>query len=187
MADDDTRTTTPEEPLAWEARNARRAGYAAIAAAVLSLTGNVLRAVVESGFDRSAAQVQTFVDTLGRAAAGRPPVPGAASAFAEYIGTHTAGFLVAAALLGAGGLLIFLPLAYLFRAVRARVPLSPIGLIITAVGAAGVGIGQLLLLVATVRATADFADGTDRSNAAANDALGDSTAAAAQLVRDLGG
>jgi hypothetical protein len=183
---DDTRTTTPEDPLAWEARNARRAGLCAIAAGLCTLVGNVVRALAQSGVPNPSDRVQTLVDNLARTASGQPLQPGRVSAAAEYIGTHTIPFVIAGLLLGAGGLLVFPPLAYLFRAARARVPLNRLGLILAAVGAAGYGIGQALVLISLAQSTASFANGTDRSNEAANDALGTSTAAAAQLVRDLG-
>jgi hypothetical protein len=127
------------------------------------------------------------VDTLSRVAAGRPIPPGHQAALAEYLGTHTAPFLLSAVLLGLGGLLTFAPLAYLFRAAKARVPISSLGLIVAAVGAVGYGIGQAVTLVATALGAAGFVDGADRSNAAARDALSNPTASTAQLIAELGG
>jgi hypothetical protein len=187
MADDDTRTATPEDPLAWEARNARRAGYAAIAAAVCSVVGAITGALAQSGAPKAGAQVLTIVDTIGRTAAGRPIPPGHQSALADYLGTHPAPFILSGLLLGIGGLLTFLPLAYLFRAARARVPLNMLGLIVAAVGAVGFGLGQGISLIATALGARGFADSADKSNAAATDALGNPTAAAARLVAELGG
>jgi hypothetical protein len=184
---DDTPTTTPEDPLAWEARNAKRAGYAAIAAGVLTVVGAVVRALAQGGIPKAEDRALTIVDTLARTAAGQPLPPGRVAAIAEYIGTHTAPFIVSGVLLGIGGLLTFVPLAYLFRATRARAPVNRLGLIVAAVGAAAFGIGQAVTLIATAVGAADFASSSDTSNEAASDALGNSTAAAAQLMRDLGG
>jgi hypothetical protein len=185
MADDTP--TTPEDPLAWEARNAKRAGYAAIAAGVLTVVGAVVRALAQSGIPKAEDRALTIVDTLARTAAGQPLPPGRVAAIAEYIGTHTAPFILAGLLLGIGGLLTFVPLGYLFRATRARVPVNRMGLIVGAVGAAAFGIGQAVTLIATALGASDFAGSSDTSNEAASDALGNSTAAAAQLMRDLGG
>jgi MFS family permease len=96
-------------------------------------------------------------------------------------------FLLSAVLLGIGGVLTFLPLAYLFRATRARVPIGRLALIVAAVGAAGYGVGQAVSLGGTALGAADFADGADRSNEAATEALANSTASTARLVAELGG
>jgi len=184
---DDTPTTTPEDPLAWEARNAKRVGYAAIAAGVLTVVGAVVRAIAQGGIPKAEDRALTLVDTLARTAAGQPLPPGRVAAIAEYIGTHTLPFIVSGVLLGIGGLLTFVPLAYLFRATRARARVNRMGLIVGAVGAAAFGIGQAVTLIATAVGAADFASSGDTSNEAASDALGNSTAAAAQLMRDLGG
>src|SRR5215218_4231390 len=184
MADDDTRTTTPEDPLAWEARNARPAGYAAFGAGICTIAGAVIGAASQSGAPPRDERVVTIVDSLARTASGQPIPSGHQAALAEYLGTHTAGFLLSAVLLGIGGVLTFLPLAYLFRATRARVPLGRLALI---VAAAGYGVGQAVSLGATALGAADFADGVDRSNAAATDALANPTASTARLVAELGG
>ena len=191
MAEDTSTTapdaTAPEDPLAWEASNARRAGFAAIAAGVLTVLGGIVRALAQSGIPSADDRALTIVDTLSRTAAGQPIPPGRVAAIAEYIGTHTAGFIFAGLLLGIGGLLMFAPLGYLFRATRARVPINRMGLYAAAIGAAAFGIGQAVTLIATALGASDFAGGTDKSNAQAAEALSNSTASAAQLMRDLGG
>jgi hypothetical protein len=184
---DDTRTGTPEDPLAWEARNARRAGWSAIAAGLCTVVGAVLGATSQGAAPKADVGVVTIVDTLGRTAAGQPIPPGHQSAVAEYLGTHTVPFIISALLLGIGGVLTFPPLGYLFRAARARATLSRFGLILAAIGAVGYGIGQAVALGATALGASDFADGTDKSNAAATDALANPTASAARLVAELGG
>jgi hypothetical protein len=192
MADE---TTTPEDPfgsepegpLAWEARHARAAGLCAIGAAVCTFAGAIAGAAAQSGAPNADEGVLTLVDTLSRTAAGRPIPPGHQAAIAEYLGTHTVPFLVSAVLLGLGGLLTFPPLGYLFRATQARVKMSPLGLIVAAVGAVGYGLGQAVTLVATAIGASGFVDGADRSNEAARDALSNPTASAAQLVAELGG
>jgi hypothetical protein len=184
---DDTRTTTPADPLAWEARNARRAGYAAIGAAVCTVAGAIVGAVAQSGAPNADERVVTIVDSLARTAAGQPIPPGHQSALADYLGTHTVAFVISALLLGLGGVLTFVPLGYLFRAAQARVQLSRLGLIVAAVGAVGYGLGQAVTLIATAVGAAGFADGSDKSNAAATDALANPTASAARLVAELGG
>ncbi|HEX2105481.1 MAG TPA: hypothetical protein VHF51_17640 [Solirubrobacteraceae bacterium] len=184
---DDTRTSTPDDPLAWEARNARRAGWSAIAAGLCTVVGAILGATSQGAAPKSDEGVVTIVDALGRTAAGQAIPPGHQAALADYLGTHTTPFILSAVLLGAGGLLTFPPLGYLFEAARARVTLSRLGLIVAAVGAVGYGIGQAVALGATALGAADFADGTDKSNAAATEALANPTASTARLVAELGG
>lgn len=184
---DDTRTTTPEDTLAWEARNARRAGLAAIGAAICTVVGAIAGALAQNGAPKADERVLTIVDTLGRTAAGQAIPPGHQAALAEYLGTHTAPFILSAVLLGIGGVLTFPPLGYLYRAARARVPISRLGLIVAAAGAVGYGLGQAVSLIATAIGAANFADGPDQSNAAATEALANPTASAARLLAELGG
>jgi len=192
---DDTRTTPPEDPfgstaqdpLAWEARNARRAGFAAIGAGVCTVAGAIVGAVAQGGAPKTDERVVTIVDALSRTAAGQPIPSGHQAALADYLGTHTVPFVLSALLLGLGGVLTFPPLGYLYRATRARVTIGRLGLIVAAVGAVGYGLGQALALIATALGAADFADGTDKSNAAATDALSNPTASVARLVAELGG
>jgi hypothetical protein len=184
---DDTRTATPEDPLAWEARNARPAGLSAIAAAVCTVAGAVAGAAAQSGAPKQDERAITIVDTLARTAAGQPIPSGHQAALAEYLGTHTVPLVIGGLLLGLGGLLTFLPLGYLYRATQARVSINRLGLIVAAVGAVGYGLGQAVSLIGTALGAADFADGTDKSNEAATDALANSTASTARLVAELGG
>ena len=68
---------TPEDTLAWEASHRRTAGLAGAGAAVLTLAGSLISGLSRSAVPDYGERTQTVLDTLGRAASGQPPVPGA--------------------------------------------------------------------------------------------------------------
>src|SRR5690349_838907 len=98
----DARTATPDDPLTWEAQNGARAGWSAIAAAVCTIVGAIIRGLAQSGVPKAEDRTQTVIDALARTASGQAIPPGRTAAIAEYIGTHRLPFIVAAILLGLG-------------------------------------------------------------------------------------
>jgi hypothetical protein len=179
-------TPAPEDTVAWEARNAPRAGLLAIAAGALTILGSVVSGLANSGRPRAEDRVLTVIDTLERAASGRPIPPGHLAAVTEYVGTHTLPFILGALLMGLGTLLMFAPLAYLYRATRARARVPRIGLITAAIGAVAFGIGQTVTFIAYYLGARDFAHGSDRTNSAAADALSNSGVTAGQPIAQVG-
>jgi hypothetical protein len=171
MADPADRTVAPEDdPLAWEAQNAPRAAASALAAAILYLAGSVTIYAIEHTGPATANRVLTLVDTLGRAAAGRPQPPGAGALLFEYRGQHWLIAIAGAVLVGLGTLATYPPLAYLYKATALRAPIPRFALIAAAVGAAGSGIGLTISRIAQYAEAHSFATGSDHTNSAVVDA-----------------
>jgi hypothetical protein len=187
MADDARSTATVDDPLAWEAQNARRAGLAAAAAAVLTLVGSIVAGLANAGAPRGEDKVLTLVDTLGDVAAGRPVPPGQLATVYEYQGDHALALIAGALLVGLGTLAIFPALAYLYRAASARGPVPRFALIAAAVGAVGAGIGQAVSQTAFALAARSFANGADHTNSAALDVRSDPIFIAGGFVGEIAG
>jgi hypothetical protein len=177
---------TEDDPLAWEAEKARPVGLIALAAGALTILGAVVTGLANSGAPRAEDKVLTLVDTLGRAAAGRPVPPGQLATVVQYQGEHALALSAGAILVGLGTLAIFPPLAYLYRATRARGPIPSFAIVTAAVGAAGAGIGQAFSQVAFSLAARGFANGADHTNAAALDARNDPVGVAGAIIGELG-
>src|SRR3954454_9794295 len=120
MADDPRPTTPDEDPLVWENANRRRAGLFAAAAGALTLIGSIVTILANSGAPDSDTGTLTLVDTLGRTAAGQPVPPGHNALVFAYQGEHAAVLILGTILVGAGTLAMSPPLAFLFRAAKAR-------------------------------------------------------------------
>jgi hypothetical protein len=171
MAEPADRTAAPEDdPLAWEAENAPRAAASALVAAILYLAGSVTIYVIEHTGPATANRVLTLVDTLGRAAAGRPEPAGAGALLFEYRGRHWVIAILGAILVGLGTLATYPPLAYLYKATAARVRIPRFALIAAAVGVAGSGIGLTISRIAQYAEAHSFATGADHTNSAVVDA-----------------
>src|SRR3954471_3928989 len=171
MAEPADRAAAPEDdPLAWEAENAPRAAIFALVAAILYLGGSVGLYVLEHSGPSTANRFLTLVDTLGGAAAGRPTPAGAAATTFGYLGEHWVAGIVGAIVAGLGTLATFPPLAYLYRATAARVPLPRIALIAAAVGTVASGIGLTVSRVASYVQAHDFVNGADHTNSVVADA-----------------
>src|SRR3954454_17205033 len=171
MAEPGDPAAAPEDdPLAWEAENAPRAAIFALVAAILYLGGSVGLYVLEHSGPSTANRFLTLVDTLGGAAAGRPTPAGAAATTFGYLGEHWVAGIVGAIVAGLGTLATFPPLAYLYRATAARVPLPRIALIAAAVGTVASGIGLTVSRVASYVQAHDFVNGADHTNSVVADA-----------------
>jgi hypothetical protein len=171
MAEPADRAAAPEDdPLAWEAENAPRAAIFALTAAVLYLGGSVGLYVLEHTGPPTANRFLTLVDTLGGAAAGRPTPAGAAATTFAYLGEHWIAGIAGAVVAGLGTLATYPPLAYLYRATAARVPLPRLALIAAAVGTVASGVGLTVSRVASYANAHDFVNGTDHTNSVVADA-----------------
>ena len=188
MADAPDRTAPPEDdPLAWEAKNARPAAVFAFVAAILHLVGSFTIYMINRGSPNGEGRVLTFVDTLGRAAAGRPNPPGAKAVVFAYQGQHATALILATILIGLGALATFPPLAYLYRATSARVPIPRFALIAAAVGAVGSGIGLTVSGIAIYVRAHEFTTAADQTNSAVLDAQNNSVFLAGAFMGDIVG
>jgi MFS family permease len=174
---------TPDEILAEEAAGRPRAGFAALAAALLTILGVVLTTLGQPSASKFDDKVVTVVDAMGRTANGQPIPPGRISAFAVEVGQHPWVPILGAVVYGLGSLAIFFAMAYLFRAARARRPGMPqIALILAAVGSVGFGVGRAVSEVARYLGAHSFVDAVDKTNSAATDALSPTATLVGQLI-----
>jgi hypothetical protein len=174
---------TPEEILAEEAAGRQRAGFAALAAALLTILGVILTTIGQPSASQFDDKIVTVVDAMGRAANGQPIPPGRISAFAVEVGKHPTVPILGAILYGLGSLAIFFAMAYLFRATRARRPgMAQIALILVAVGSVGFGVGRAVAEVARYLGAHSFVNAVDKTNSAATDALSPTATLVGQLI-----
>jgi hypothetical protein len=174
---------TPEEILAEEAAGRQRAGFAALAAAALTILGVILTTLGQPSSSQFDDKIVTVVDAMGRTANGQPIPPGRISAFAVDVGQHPWVPILGAIVYGFGSLAIFFAMAYLFRATRARKPgMAQIALILAAVGSVGFGIGRAVSEVARYLGAHGFVDAVDKTNSAAADALSPTATLVGQLI-----
>jgi MFS family permease len=174
---------TPDEILAEEEAGRKRAGFAALGAALLTILGVILTTIGQPSASKFDDKIVTVVDAMGRAANGQPIPPGRISAFAVEVGKHPVVPILGAILYGLGSLAIFFAMAYLFRATRARRPGMPqIALILAAVGAVGFGVGRAVAEVARYLGAHSFVNAADKTNSAATDALSPTATLVGQLI-----
>ena len=176
-----------QEALAWEARNAQRAGVVALVAAAATIVGSIVSALAQSAVPEANDRIVTVLDTLRLAGEGQPIPGGRLAAVAEHLGDNPLGFVLGGVLTGLGGLLAFGPLAYLFRAARHRKPqLSQLALLAAAIGAVGYGVGLAFTRIGASVGASDFGSGGDRSNSEAADALNNSGVVIGGLFAQVG-
>jgi hypothetical protein len=190
MADDPRPTTPDEDPLVWENANRRRAGLSAAAAGALTLIGSIVTILANSGAPDSDTGILTLVDTLGRTAAGQPVPPGHNALVFAYQGRHAAVLILGTLLVGAGTLAMFPPLAFLFRAAKARPTtrgsVPRFALIAAAVGTVASGIGLTVSGIALWLLAADFVNASDQTNSVAVAARSDPIVLAGALIGEIG-
>ena len=178
---------TPETTLAWERDRRAMAGAAAIAAGVLTLGGNIVVSLALRDLPKAEERTVTVIDALRDVANGQPVPQGRLATQAIYLGEHATGPIIGAILVALGALLLFVPLAYLFRAVRARRPnVGQWLLVLLAIGAVFYGLGNLLTSLARDLGAHDFVNARDHSNSAAADALTRSPYVAGQILSQVG-
>ncbi len=178
---------SPEETLRWEAANRVRVAAITFAAAACTLLGAVLSGIGLRGLPKAEDRILTVVDTLRLTEAGRPIPPGRLATQALWIGDHTTLPLLGAVLFGLGTLALFVPVAFLFRATRARRPQLPqLALVLAAIGAVAFGLGRPLSEISRYVGARDFTSSADRSNSAAADALGGTGVLLGQILGQVG-
>jgi MFS family permease len=174
---------TAQETLAWEAEHRQRAAYAAFAAAALTILGVLLTTLGQPPSGKFDDRIITVVDSMSRTAAGQPIPPGRIAAYTLEIGRDPALPIVGALLFALGSVAIYLVMAYLFRAARARRPeLQQIALVMAAVGAVGFGLGRGVAEIGRYLGAASFVDAADHTNSAATDALSPPAALVGQVI-----
>jgi hypothetical protein len=182
-----TTAPTPQAALAWEAERRMPAGLAALAAALLTILGSVLNAVTLGKVPNYDDRIVTVTDALRLTVAGQPIPPGRLAAQAVWIGQHATIPIVAAILYGLGSVLVFPPIAYLFRATRARRPeLQQYPLVLAAAGAVAYGVGHIVSSLARFIGATHFVHAADHTNSAAQDALGGSTYLVGAIILQAG-
>jgi hypothetical protein len=171
-----TQTDSTPDALTWEAERRTTVGAATFAAAGLTILGTIVATLGIRGLPDYDNRALTVIDTMARTAAGRPNPPGKFALQAMWLGDHAAIPLIGAAIFAIGTLLIFFPLAYLWRATRARRDrLQMIGLILAGAGAVIFALGRFISDVARYLGAMNFRDAADQSNSAAREALFNST------------
>jgi hypothetical protein len=156
--------TTPEEQLAWEARQRPRAGIAAIAGGVLALGSTI---ATTTAFSK--APSASFMRSL-QAAVREGPIgsaPSQRTAFLQYYSDHQAIVIASAAAQALGYLAIAWTLTFLAAAVRARRQEFPrVAVYFGLVGAVLQAVAVVLATAGTVAAVHNFLDGPHTVDAA---------------------
>ncbi len=181
MAETTAPPQSPEETLAWEAKNRTKAGIAALLAAALTLIGGILSGVVNADTPSVYA-----VDALRDAAGQSVPGGGLLTNSVLYIDDHALGLVLASLASALGTALVAPVLAYLYRAARARTETANrAGLYAALIGPILIAVAQITLVVLVVTKASDFASGTERGTEAAHEALQSGAVNGAQLVSQL--
>jgi hypothetical protein len=191
MADDTRRSIdTPDDPLAWEAEHGPRAALFAVLAGALTLIGSIVTLLANAGAPHGDERIVTLVDTLNSAAQGQAARPGQGSAIFEFQGHHWIALTLGTILVGIGTAAMFPPLAYLWRATRARPgargTVPKFALITTAVGCVAAAVGLTVSGVALWILAHDFAGAADKTNSGALDARADPIVLAGAFIGEIG-
>jgi hypothetical protein len=159
-----TAATTPEERLAWEARQRPRAGIAAILGGLLALGSTIATTTTFSN-----APSATFIRSLQSAVREGPvgSAPSQRTAFLQYYSDHQAIVIASAAAQALGYIAIAWTLTFLAAAVRARRQEFPrLAVYLGLVGAVLQGVAVVLATAGTVSAVHKFLDGPRTVDAA---------------------
>lgn len=175
----------PEETLAQEDATRTRAAVCAWLAAILTLAGAIISGVVFGKLPDLDDQVVTINDALGDLAAGTAIPAGRAVGQLRYIGEHQLEYAAGPLLSALGALFIFVVLAFLYRATRARGgQISQVALIATAIGAVAYAVGTGVVGIVRVVEGANLA--ADATNSDALDAIGSGPIVAGTILQLLG-
>src|SRR3954466_15740442 len=159
----------PDDPLAREARTGPRAAFAAGLAALCGLTGSIITALLNGQGPAAESNVVTLGDALTNAAPGRPQPQGHGATVLIYQGNHAIAFTIGGLLIAIAAVAAYPAMAYLYGAAHARGRVPRAALILTAVGAAGAGVGIAVSQTGLTLAAANFVDAADHTNSAAVD------------------
>src|SRR3954463_2803984 len=158
------------DPPAREARNGPRAAFSAGLAALCGLTGSIITALLNGQGPAAESNVVTLGDALTNAAAGRPQPQGHGATGLIYQGNHAIAFTIGGLLIAIAAVAAYPAMAYLYGAAHARGRVPRAALILTAIGAAGAGVGIAVSQTGLTLAAANFVDAADHTNSAAVDA-----------------
>ena len=177
-------TGAPEETLAWEGRQRRPSAFAAILAGILLIVSRIL-----SGAALADVPQVGVVDGL-RDALGQPLSGGAEGLLTPtvlFFDSKATEILIAAVLESLAFVGIGVFLGFLYRATKSRNPdFGRLALMVALVAAGLYAVGVLVLQISIVAAATDFAAGSDRSTAAAHDAIAGGSLVAGQAMLELG-
>ena len=159
-------TTNVEETLAWEAEQRPRAGYAALAAAVLTIVGNVLLTVLTRGGPSEDDGFISITESLSSSLAGQTPrEPSLLVRQIEFFGDKIVPLTISTLLTTGAVILTALLLVYLYRATAARNPQLGRGpLIAVVIGGVAFSVGHLVRELAQWIGASGF-DGTTAEEA----------------------
>lgn len=171
-----------EETLAREARQAPRAGAAAIAAGIATVAGTILGGLALR--DRPSVTLpQGLRDALAPPSTGN----GLLERTVLFVDGRLAELTVAQVLTALAAPLMAVALLHLFRATRARNPALGQGALVAVIaGAVATFVGVLVGQIAVDVSVSDFVGQADHSTVAAHDALQPSAAMTAGLIGFLG-
>lgn len=175
----------PQETLAQERATRMRAAVSAWLAAILTLAGAVISGIAFGKLPDLENQVVTINDALGDLAAGTAIPAGRAVGQLRHIGENQLEYAAGPLLSALGALFIFVVLAFLYRATRARGgQLSQVALIAIAVGAVTYAVGTGVVGVVRVIEGGNLA--ADATNSDALDAIGSGPIVAGTILQLLG-
>jgi hypothetical protein len=172
----------PEQQLAWEARQRPRAGIAAIAGAVLTLTGFIWSAAAFKDLPRG-----YFLNSLAQALQPGPigNLPSLRTAEFEFYDSHAFTFIGSSIVRAIAYVGFAWAVTFLAQATRARrLELPRLVVYVPLAGALLTAVGSVLGGVGTVVAVSHFLDGP-RTVAAAADVSTDSLLLTANLISTL--
>ena len=175
----------PAETLAAEDATRTRAAVSAWLAAILTLAGAIITGITFGRLPDFEDRVVTINDALGQLAAGNSVPAGRAVLQLQYIGDHQLEYAIGPILSALGALFIYVVLAFLFRATRARGGQLPtVAVIAILIGAIAYAVGTALVGVMRVVEGANLA--ADATNADALDAIGSGPIVAGTILQLLG-
>jgi len=177
-----------EEQLAWEAEQRPRAALAAILAGLLTLAGNVVLAVLFRNGPGEEDGFVTITESLGaRLQGAATPEQSLLVRQIDYYGDNIVPFLLSTLLIVAGAALTGLTLAYLFRALSARLPdVGRLPIIMTVIGTVSFVVGRLVRDVAIFVGAAGFEDAAQRTAAGARDVAQSGTVLGGGFFEQIG-
>jgi hypothetical protein len=184
MAATEAPSTPPvEEILVRERRDRPRAGFAALAAAVLAVLAGVLPQAIYADFPRV-----YLLDALRDGAGERAGQPGLRTAQVLFIHDKALPLLAATLVQAAMVLLVGFILVFLLRAAADRGATAPrMARTLAIVGAGASALGAVVLQIGVMTDASRFAGSSDHSTAAAHDALRGAAVVAGSAVGFFGG
>jgi hypothetical protein len=173
-----------EEALAWERKQRRPSAIAAIVAGILLIGSRILSSASLADVPRVGV-LDGLRDALGQPLSGG--AEGLLTPTVLFFDSKAAQIILFAVMEALAFVGIGIFLGFLYRATKARNPgFTRLAVMVSLVAAGLYAVGILVLQVGIVTSAADFASGTDRSTAAAHDAISGGSLVAGQAMVELG-